>query len=78
MERNTQPWPQNVPGLYYVNMKCIDCGNCRRHAPMNFGRVNSEVHAYVKSQPKTPVEIEQCEKAIACCPVKAIQKVSQN
>ena len=76
MQNNLDAWRQNVPGTYYVNRKCIDCGNCRRHAPNNFGRVSSEIHAYVKAQPSTPIEIEQCEKAIACCPVKAIQKVS--
>ena len=70
-------WPQNVPGLFYVSKKCIDCGNCRRHAPNNFGRINSEIHAYVKKQPENEIEIEQCEKALQCCPVKAIMKNSK-
>ncbi|EMS17139.1 Ras family GTPase, putative [Entamoeba histolytica HM-3:IMSS] len=74
MQRNLERWPQNVAGPYYVDKKCIDCGNCRRHAPNNFGRINSEIHSYVKKQPTTPEEIESCNKAILCCPVHAIHK----
>ncbi|KAL7718651.1 Ferredoxin [Entamoeba marina] len=72
--RNLTRWPQNVPGMFYVTTKCIDCGNCRRHAPEFFARHNPGIHSYVKKQPTTPAEIEQCDYALKCCPVHAIYK----
>ena len=69
-----EKWPQNAPGAYSVDMHCIDCGRCRNLCPTVFVRNNQGIHSYVKRQPTTPKEIEECDKAIACCPAHAIHK----
>jgi ferredoxin len=60
----------NAPGKFYVDEKCIVCDACAATAPKFF--VLNEQHAYLITQPTTPEEIEQCNQALAGCPVAAI------
>ena len=62
----------NVPGKYYVDSQCIDCDLCRQAAPENFDRNEDEGYSYVKKQPESPEEEEQCQEALDECPVEAI------
>lgn len=63
---------QNVPGKYYVDDQCIACDACCVEAPGFFEMNDDEGHAYVKIQPKNEQELEDCENALAACPVEAI------
>lgn len=65
-------YPQNVPGAYYVDRECIDCDQCRHHAPAFFARNDTEAHSFVARQPETPDEIAACEEALDGCPAEAI------
>ena len=62
--------PDNVPGRYYVDEECILCGVCVETAPENFEL--GDEHAYVKKQPESETEEEQCREAMENCPVEAI------
>lgn len=61
----------NVPGPYYVDENCIDCGVCTELAPDNFGTNEDEGYAYVKKQPEGDEEASVRE-ALDECPVDAI------
>lgn len=63
---------ENVPGQFFVDDQCIDCDACRNTAPSCFARNDDGGYSYVKKQPETPEEIEQCNDAKAGCPVEAI------
>jgi ferredoxin len=62
----------NVPGRYYVDDQCIACDACIMEAPKFFQMNDEEAYAFVMKQPKNADEIEDCENALAACPVEAI------
>ncbi len=62
----------NVAGEYYVDEQCIACDACVVEAPKFFQMNDEEGHAFVKLQPQTEEEKQDCENALACCPVEAI------
>lgn len=64
--------PENVPGSYYVDDKCIDCGVCVETAPNNFAQNEAEGYAYVYKQPANEEELQACREAMEECPVEAI------
>lgn len=72
-DKNTK-WSENVPGRFYVDQTCIDCGACWQLAPANFARKDADGHAYVFRQPGTKEEELQSEEAMNACPVGAIGK----
>lgn len=61
---------ENTAGKFYVDEKCIVCDACAATAP-KFFKLNEQT-AFVNAQPTTAEEIEQCNKALAGCPVSAI------
>lgn len=63
-------YPDNVPGMFYVDDKCIECDACVGAAPNSF--VIEDGHAFVFAQPLNDKEIEECKEAMAGCPVNAI------
>jgi ferredoxin len=63
---------QNAPGAYYVDENCIACDACIMEAAKFFEMNDDDCHAYVVKQPKTASDIEDCENALASCPVDAI------
>ena len=60
----------NVPGEFFVDSTCIDCGTCRQVAPATFaeGRDASFVHR----QPAAQAEAHRARMALVACPVAAI------
>ncbi|MFW5787724.1 MAG: ferredoxin [Halanaerobiales bacterium] len=63
---------ENISGSFYVDEKCISCGVCITEAPENFSFTEDQNHAYVKKQPETENEENNCENALNACPVDAI------
>lgn len=63
-------FPENVPGMFYVDDACIECDACVGAAPNSFVIENG--HAYVFAQPTNDKEIAECQEAMAGCPVSAI------
>lgn len=65
-------YPENVPGLFYVDENCIECDACTGEAPNFFVIENG--HAHVFAQPTNEKEIAECNAAMEGCPVDAIHK----
>jgi ferredoxin len=65
-------WTQNLEGKYYVDDQCIACDACVMEAPDFFEMNDEDGHAFVKKQPMNDSENEECENALAACPVEAI------
>jgi ferredoxin len=65
-------YSQNLAGKYYVDDQCIACDACCIEAPGFFEMNDNEGHAFVKKQPTNAKELEECENALAACPVEAI------
>ncbi len=63
---------ENVSGPYYVDRQCIACDACVMEAPDFFEIDENGSFAWVKKQPNTKEDIENCENAMASCPVDAI------
>lgn len=72
MSETRTKYPENVPGIYYVNDECIGCDLCLEIAPKNFRRKEPEGYFYVFKQPETPAEEAHCRESISGCPVGAI------
>ena len=64
--------PQNVSGRFYVTEDCLACETCQSVAPKNF-RYGDNGLSYVFKQPSTPEELDQCEEAVAGCPLEAVR-----
>jgi len=64
--------PENVPGPYYNDLTCVDCGLCPEIAPLIFKRQDDGGYAYVFRQPVTPEEIALAEEARESCPTESI------
>jgi len=64
--------PENVPGPYYVDDSCIDCGLCRRTAPRFFNRNDEKGYTIVTRQPVTSEEVAEAEQARQGCPNETI------
>jgi len=63
---------ENAPGDFFVDSNCLSCAACWKHAPGHFRSHDVEAYAYVYNQPKTKEEKDLCFKALAICPVQAI------
>ena len=68
----TKKWPQNIPGLFYVDQDCIDCNLCSEIAPDNFKVEEEEGHDFVFKQPSGDAELQLCLEAKDSCPVESI------
>lgn len=64
--------PQNVPGRFYVDSSCIDCGLCPSSAPECFQRDDEIGQSYVFRQPETSEGIALCLEALESCPTESI------
>lgn len=67
-----QRYEDNVSGKWYVDKKCILCSVCAEAAPHNFRESDAGDHDVVYRQPTSPTEENECEEAMAACPVEAI------
>jgi ferredoxin len=72
MNETPTKYPENAPGVFYVNSDCVDCDLCANFAPNNFRRKEPEGYYHVCKQPTTPEEESQCLEALEICPVQAI------
>lgn len=72
-DRNSK-FKQNVEGSFFVDDQCIACDACVMEAPRFFAMNDDEGHAFVKLQPQSPSELEECINALEACPVEAIGK----
>jgi ferredoxin len=72
MAQSIHRYPQNVAGPFFVSDECIDCDQCRHHAPAFFQRDDRAAHSFVARQPADAEEIRRCEEALDGCPVGAI------
>lgn len=68
IERN----PLNVPGRFYNDLSCIDCGMCPEIAPNLFRRDDDEGFSYIYKQPETKEEEKLALEAIEACPTESI------
>jgi ferredoxin len=64
--------PENVPGKYYVDSTCIDCGLCPDTAPSVFKRHDEGGYSIVYKQPATEEEVALAEDARESCPSESI------
>jgi glyoxylase-like metal-dependent hydrolase (beta-lactamase superfamily II)/ferredoxin len=62
--------PLNVPGEFYVDSTCIDCGTCRHVAPASFDEGTDS--SYVFHQPASSEEARQAMRALLSCPTASI------
>lgn len=72
MANKQQKPPENVPGAYYVDDSCTDCGLCPNTAPDFFKRYDEGGYTVVVRQPQTPEEIALAEEALTGCPTDSI------
>ncbi|MCB9060043.1 MAG: ferredoxin [Halobacteriovoraceae bacterium] len=72
MADKANKFKDNVEGKYYVDDQCIACDACVAEAERFFEMNDEDGHAFVKLQPSTEQETEECENALAACPVEAI------
>lgn len=60
----------NVPGDFFVDSTCIDCGTCRQVAPASFAEGSD--WSFVHHQPAGEAEVHRARMALVACPVAAI------
>lgn len=60
-------------GQFKITKKCIRCHGCTRMAEDNFKM--EEHSAVIYKQPNIDYEIEECQSAMAACPIQAIQQI---
>ena len=64
--------PENVPGRFYVDSSCIDCGLCPDTAPTVFRRFDEGGYTIVHHQPESEQELALAEEARESCPTESI------
>ena len=64
--------PLNVPGRFYNDLSCIDCGMCPDLAPNLFRRDDEGGYSYMYQQPRTIEEVGQALEAMEACPTESI------
>ena len=64
--------PQNIPGRFFVDASCIDCGICCSNAPAHFRRDDGSGLSHIFRQPATDAESALCLEAVADCPAESI------
>ena len=46
-----KPFEDNVPGRFYIDKSCINCGLCPNIAPNNFAEDDAATHSFAFAQP---------------------------
>lgn len=70
MARRANAQPDNVPGPFFVDRTCIDCGTCYQFAPETF--MDGGDHAKVHVQPADDPARLRASMALVACPVGSI------
>jgi len=63
---------ENVPGAFFVDDSCIDCGACREIAPATFGRSGRRGQSFVSAQPSAADAEHRALMALVACPTASI------
>jgi ferredoxin len=63
---------RNVPGPFYNDHSCIDCGLCPELAPGIFRRDDAHGQSYVWRQPETADEWRLAGEVRLACPTESI------
>ncbi|PYQ14702.1 MAG: MBL fold metallo-hydrolase [Acidobacteria bacterium] len=71
MARVAERLPENVPGSFFVDSSCIDCGACRVVDPDHF-RAGPRSLSIVHRQPRTEAERVRALMALVACPTSSI------
>ncbi len=66
---------ENIDGQFFVDSTCIDCGACRKFAPINFGATGE--FAFVKKQPQNANEEFEAKQALVACPTGSIGTIQK-
>ena len=72
MANKNDIFPENIPGLFYVDQDCISCDTCTQIAGDFFKLTDDNDHAYVYQQPKSDYALLVCKRAMEECPVNSI------
>ncbi len=64
--------PENVPGRWYNDNACCNCGLCPMLAPSIFRESADGTHSFVWRQPMTSQEAARAIEVMNQCPVEAI------
>ena len=72
MANRNDKTPGNVPGPFYVDSTCIDCGMCPTNAPAFFRRADELGMSIVFRQPVTAAERAEAHDALEGCPTDSI------
>ncbi len=68
--------PGNVPGDYFVDSTCIDCGTCRILAPAHFTEHGNA--SVVWAQPSSDEAVRAATRALLACPTGSIGTTGTN
>jgi glyoxylase-like metal-dependent hydrolase (beta-lactamase superfamily II)/ferredoxin len=71
MARLSLRLPENVPGEFYVDSSCIDCGVCREMAPHTFSW-SERGRSFVSAQPRGSDQQLRAAMALVSCPTASI------
>jgi glyoxylase-like metal-dependent hydrolase (beta-lactamase superfamily II)/ferredoxin len=63
-------YPDNVPGDWFVDERCIDCDVCRQLAGQTFAAASD--HSFVSRQPASQAAQHDALRALLSCPTGAI------
>ena len=72
MANPTDRFFRNVPGSFYNDDTCTDCGLCPEIAPGIFRRDDEHGQSYVWQQPQTDEERALAREAVIACPTESI------
>src|SRR5262245_26827341 len=72
MARLSERLTENVPGEFFVDSTCIDCGICRWVAPASFSRSAGNGLSYVRRQPPDRGGRTRALMALVACPTGSI------
>jgi len=70
MAQRSKSHPDNVPGSFFVDRSCIDCGTCYEYLPWVFHAAGD--HSRVFRQPEGPSDRLHALKALLACPTGSI------
>ena len=70
MARPQQRLDANVPGPFFVDRSCIDCGTCWQFDPTHFAPTGRTSHVW--AQPQGEDETRAALLSLQACPVAAI------
>jgi ferredoxin len=70
MAHRAEAHPDNLPGPFFVDRTCIDCGTCYQFAPGTFAGGGG--HARVHAQPEDTAVRLRASMALVACPVGSI------